>query len=96
VFLPDTKEERVSETSQLSALDSLSLWNGDGSLHDIALYITQVVGFKHLISVYLKMIYCKNLCNQCFCEQLQLSSYNEDKPTLMLFKMDENVTKDRL
>ena len=42
------------------------------------------------------MIYCKNLCNQCFCEQLQLSSYNEDKPTLMLFKMDENVTKDRL
>lgn len=42
------------------------------------------------------MIYSENLCNRCFPEELQLFSCNEDKPMLMLFKMDENVTKDCL
>lgn len=82
--------------SRRDALDSLSPEKGDGSLHVILLPMTQLVRFKHFISVYLKVIYSKNLCDQCFSEELHLFSFNEDKPMLMLFKMDENVTKDRL
>lgn len=89
-------EGRAPEASLLDALDSLSSGNGDENLRDTALYITQVVGFKHVISVYLNMMYLKNLCNQCFSEELPVFSCDEDKPMLMLFKMDENVTKDCL
>lgn len=84
------------ETSQLDALDSSSLWNGDGSLCDTLLYLTQTVGFKDFIFIYLKIMYSKNLCNQRCSEELQLFSCNEDKPMLMLSKMDENVSKERI
>lgn len=56
------------------------------------LCLTQTVGFKRFLFVYLKIMYSENLCNQRCSEELQLFSCNEDKPMLMLFKMDENVT----
>lgn len=58
------------------------------------LHITQVVAYKCFISVYVEIMYSKNLCNQRFSEELQLFSCNEDKQMLVLFEMDENVTND--
>lgn len=58
------------------------------------LHVTQVVGSKDFISVCLKIIYSENLCNQHFSKEQQSFSCNEDKQVLMLFKMDENVSKD--
>lgn len=77
-------------------MDSPLLWNGGGSFHDVLLPITQVVGYKHFISIYLRIMYSKNLCNQRFSEELQMFNCDEDKPMLMLFEMDENGTKDCL
>lgn len=59
------------------------------------LHVTQVVGSKHFISVCLEIIYSENLCNQHFSKEQQSFSCNEDKQVLMLFKKDENVSKDR-
>lgn len=85
-----------SFTPQQKAVDSPLLWDGEGSFHDILLHITLVAGYRHFISMYLEIMYSKNLCNHHFSEELQLFSCNEDKQMLVLFEMDENVTKDCL
>lgn len=86
----------MKSTSKQDNLGSPSLWDGDGSPYDDLFHITLLVGFKHFISVYLEMIYSMNLCNQHFPKELQSFGCNEDKSMIMLFKMDEDVTKEHL